>query len=144
VFSLEHEPQWAARVERNIPKHMRGTIELCVTPIRNHGEFDWYSLDGVRVPTDIGFVICDGPPGSTRGGRYGLGPVLTPLLAPGCIVLLDDTRRASEHDIMMRWCAELGARVMHQGSSYHVLELGRDRSHTGGGEAAGHLKVARV
>jgi hypothetical protein len=144
VFSLEHEPRWAARVQRNIPKHIRDSVDLCVTPIRNHGEFDWYSLDDVRVPTDIGFVICDGPPGSTRGGRYGLGPVLTPLLAPGCIVLLDDTRRPSEQDIMMRWCAELGATVKHQGSSYHVLELAHDRSHPDRGEAAGHLQVARV
>jgi hypothetical protein len=123
VFSLEHEPRWAARVQRAIPKPMRDTIDLCVTPLRNQGEFDWYSLAGVRIPTDIGFVVCDGPPGSTRGGRYGFGPMLRSLLSPGCIVLLDDTRRAAEHDIMMRWCAELGARVVHRGSTYHVLEL---------------------
>jgi hypothetical protein len=102
---------------------MRGTIDLRVTPLCNYDEFDWYSLEGVQLPTDIGFVICDGPPGGTRGGRYGLGPVLMPLLAPSCIVLLDDTRRTSERDIMVRWCAEFGATVIHRDSTYHVLEL---------------------
>jgi hypothetical protein len=124
VLSLEHDPQWAARVERDLPQDLRATIDVCVTPIRNYGEFDWYSLDGVRLPSDIGFVLCDGPPGSTRGGRYGLGPVLMPLLAPGCIVLLDDTRRASEQDIMNQWCAQFGAAVRDGSSTYHVLEVG--------------------
>jgi len=123
VFSFEHDPQWAARLERSLPMHMRGTIDLCVTPIRNHGEFDWYSLEGVHLPTDIGFVLCDGPPGGTRGGRYGLGPILIPLLAPGCIVLLDDTRRSSEQHIMKAWCAQFGAAVVHRGSTYHVLKV---------------------
>jgi hypothetical protein len=123
VFSLEHDSAWAAQLERNLPVNLRGGVDLCVTPIRNYGEFDWYSLEGVRLPTDIGFVVCDGPPGRTRGGRYGLGPILTPYLAPGCIVLLDDTHRSSEHDVMLRWCAELGAVVVYQGSTYNVLEV---------------------
>jgi predicted RNA methylase len=124
VFSFEHDPEWAARLQRNVPEDLRGGIDLCVTPIRNYGDFDWYSLEGVRPPADIGFVVCDGPPGSTRGGRYGLGPILTPFLATGCIVLLDDTQRTSEHDIMIRWCAEFGAVVVDQGSTYNVLQVG--------------------
>ena len=124
VFSFEHDPEWAARLERDIPKDLRGVIDLCVTPIRNHGDFDWYSFEGVRLPIDVGFVVCDGPPGSTRGGRYGLGPMLTRYLAPRCIVLLDDTQRVSEHDIMIRWREEFGAAVIHQGSTYNVLQMG--------------------
>ena len=123
VFSFEHDPNWAARLQHDLPDELHRVIDLCVTPIRNYGDFDWYSLAGVQLPTDIGFVLCDGPPGSTRGGRYGLGPILTPFLAPGCIVLLDDTQRNSEHDIMMRWCAEIGSVVVHRGPTYSVLEV---------------------
>jgi predicted O-methyltransferase YrrM len=123
VFSLEHDPHWAARLERSVPQAMRDSIDLCVTPICNHGAFDWYSVAGVRLPNDIGFVLCDGPPGGTRGGRYGLGPILMSLLAPGCIVLLDDTRRFSEQQIMNEWCAQFGAAVVHESSTYHVLEV---------------------
>jgi Methyltransferase domain len=124
VISLEHDPEWAVRFERSAPEYLRGAVDLCITPIQSYGDFDWYSLEGVQLPADIGFVVCDGPPGGTRGGRFGLGPILTPCLAPRCIVLLDDTQRTSEHDIMLRWCAEFGAVVLHQGTTYSVLEVG--------------------
>jgi hypothetical protein len=125
VFSFEHDPEWAAKLRGTIPDRLRSSVELCVTPIRSYGEFDWYSLDGVTPPTDIGFVLCDGPPGKTRGGRYGLGPVLKPYLARGCIVLLDDTQRSSEHEVVLRWCEELNAAVIHEGGTYNVLEVRR-------------------
>jgi hypothetical protein len=44
--------------------------------------------------------VCDGPKGTTRGGRYGLAPVMKDRLAPGCIVLLDDTSREAERAII--------------------------------------------
>jgi len=126
VFSFEHDPGWAAKLQSAIPDRLRTSVELCVTPIRNYGEFDWYSLEGVTPPTDIGFVLCDGPPGSTRGGRYGLGPVLKPYLARGCIVLLDDTQRTSEHKVVLRWCTELNAEVIHEGGTFNVLQVRRN------------------
>jgi len=125
VFSFEHDPEWAAKLKGSIPERLRSSVDLCVTPIRSYGEFDWYSLEGVTPPTDIGFVLCDGPPGKTRGGRYGLGPVLKPYLARGCIVLLDDTQRSSEHEVVLRWCEELNAEVIHEGSTFNVLEVRR-------------------
>ena len=38
------------------------------------------------------------PPGSTRGGRYGLLTVLGERLAPGCTILLDDAGRPDERE----------------------------------------------
>jgi hypothetical protein len=125
VFSFEHDPAWAGKLSRSIPEQLRSSVELCVTPIRSYGEFDWYSLDGITPPTDIGFVVCDGPPGKTRGGRYGLAPVLKPFLARGCIVLLDDTQRTSEHEVVQRWCKELNGTVIHEGGTFNVLEVRR-------------------
>jgi hypothetical protein len=125
VFSFEHDPAWAAKLKNAIPDRLRSSVDLCVTPIRSYGDFDWYSLEGVTPPTDIGFVLCDGPPGKTRGGRYGLGPVLRPYLARGCIVLLDDTQRSSEHEVVLRWCEELNAEVIHEGGTFNVLEVRR-------------------
>jgi hypothetical protein len=125
VFSFEHDAAWAAKLRDAIPVTLRSSVDLCVTPIRSYGDFDWYSLDGVTPPTDIGFVLCDGPPGSTRGGRYGLGPVLKPYLARGCIVLLDDTQRSSEHQVVLRWCSELNAELIHEGGTFNVLKVKR-------------------
>jgi hypothetical protein len=128
VHSFEHDRDWAACIARDLPARLRPSVELNVTPIKSYGEFDWYSLEAVRAPTAIGFVVCDGPPGTTRGGRYGLAPVLRSHLAPGCIVLLDDTQRPSEREILGRWCAELGGSIVQEAGTYSVLAVGRDRS----------------
>ncbi|MEP7242476.1 MAG: class I SAM-dependent methyltransferase [Gammaproteobacteria bacterium] len=124
VYTFEHDADWAGRVESRMPSRLRKSVKLLVTPIRSYGAFDWYSLEGVAAPASIGFVVCDGPPGATRGGRYGLGPVLRSQLAPGCIVLLDDTQRPSESEVVSRWCSEMGASVVHKGETYNILSLG--------------------
>jgi hypothetical protein len=128
VHVLEHNAEWAARVQRALPTRLQSTVDLTVTPIRNYGEFDWYSMETVTPPRDIGFVVCDGPPGKTRGGRYGLAPVLGSHLAPGCLVIVDDTQRPAEREIVHRWCAELDGKVVDRASTYTVLSIGRTAS----------------
>jgi glycosyltransferase involved in cell wall biosynthesis/predicted O-methyltransferase YrrM len=125
LLSLEHDDAWAARARDALPADLRPAVTVATTPIRSYGAFDWYALEGCELPESIGFVLCDGPPGSTRGGRYGLGPVLARRLAPGCIVLLDDTQRSEEHSIVQRWCSELDARVIDEASTFTVLRIGR-------------------
>jgi hypothetical protein len=128
VHSFEHDPVWAERVLRNLPRHLRSTLSLHLTPIRSYGEFDWYSLDDIRLPPSIGFVVCDGPPGGTHGGRYGLAPLLHSYLAPGCLVLLDDTQRPGEHEIMRRWAIESDASLVHEEDTFSVLAMGTARA----------------
>jgi hypothetical protein len=125
VLSLEHEPLWAARVGDALSASWTRNVELAVTPLCGYGEFDWYSLAGVATPTPIGFIVCDGPPGSTRGGRYGLAPVLRNYMAPGCIILLDDAHRAGERAIIERWCLELSATIVEESTTHCVIQVGR-------------------
>jgi len=73
-----------------------------LTTLRDYGDFDWYDVDPLELPT-FSLVICDGPQGSTRGGRLGLLPVLRERLAPGCSILLDDAARPSEREVLRRW-----------------------------------------
>jgi len=124
VHSFEHSEEWAERLIRDLPEYLRPSLDLRVAPIRNYGEFDWYALDKSDAPSGIGFVVCDGPPGGTRGGRYGLGPVLRSQMSPGCVILIDDTQRQGEHEIVRRWCAELDASVVQEGSTYSVIKVG--------------------
>jgi hypothetical protein len=124
VHSFEHDPMWAERVLHCLPLHLRANLSLHLTPIRSYGEFDWYSLDDIRLPPSIGFVLCDGPPGGTHGGRYGLAPLLQSHLAPGCLVLLDDTQRPGEHEIIRRWGAESDASLVHEDDTFSVLSMG--------------------
>jgi len=55
------------------------------------------------MPEAFSLVICDGPPGTTKGGRYGLLPVLDKRLPPGATILLDDAGRPAETELIRRW-----------------------------------------
>lgn len=124
VHSLEHNSEWAERIMGELPPALRTSVDMRLTPIKSYDQFDWYSLDSLTLPAGIGFVVCDGPPGTTRGGRYGLAPMLRSFLKPGCIVLLDDTQRPAEGEIVHRWCEELPATIEHRGGTYTVLSVG--------------------
>jgi len=51
-------------------------------------------------------VVCDGPPGTTRGGRYGFLPVMLPYLSSKCTILLDDVEREGEQKTLLLWKEE--------------------------------------
>ena len=55
------------------------------------------------MTSGISLVICDGPPGDTRGGRYGLLPVCASHLADGCVILMDDAERMGEQAAISNW-----------------------------------------
>jgi len=124
VTSLEHTPVWAERVRNALPVQSRSNINVVDASIRDYGEFDWYTTDGLGTQADIGFIVCDGPHGSSRGGRYGLAPVLCDRMAPGCTILLDDSHRPDERAIVARWCSELPATVIEEGPTHSVLKVG--------------------
>lgn len=110
VWSLEHEPKWAARVQKYLRKYRIHSVTLCQAPIRSYGDFDWYSVSSLQaIPSKISLVVCDGPPGGTRGGRYGLVPVMLDKLSPDCTILLDDGARQEEKEIADRWSKLLAA-----------------------------------
>lgn len=123
VISLEHDQEWADRVLAALPDHLCAHVTLRLTPIKEFGEFDWYSVSPDDLPPRIGLVLCDGPPGGTRGGRYGLAPVVAKRLAARCVVLLDDTQRPGEHTVLERWRSEFHASVLEEGGTYSVIEI---------------------
>lgn len=108
LCSLEHDDAWRARVASALHRHAVTGVDLRACPLRAYGDFDWYDIAPDSVPSGIALVICDGPPGTTRGGRYGLLPVLHERLRPGCLILLDDADRPEEQAILRRWNAEFG------------------------------------
>jgi hypothetical protein len=109
VYSLEHEPKWATRVQKYLRKYRINSVTMCVAPIRSYGDFDWYSLPSLQtIPPRLALVVCDGPPGGTRGGRYGLVPVILDKLREDCVILLDDGARDEERSIASRWGQMLG------------------------------------
>lgn len=93
-------------------------------PLISYGEFDWYDisaacLDGLHI--DV--VVCDGPPGATRGGRVGLPYALGNQLAPGCMIYFDDTHRKGEQEILRKWAKDFELEPVGGSMSGHFLVL---------------------
>ena len=110
-WALEHHPEWAARVQSYLDRYGIDSVALCIKPLRDYGEFSWYDPPLESMPDSFAMVICDGPPGDTKGGRYGLGSVMKPSLRAGCVILLDDAGREQEIAVAKRWQAELDAPI---------------------------------
>jgi predicted O-methyltransferase YrrM len=109
VLSLEHEPKYAFKVQRYLDKYHLTSVKLYVAPLTTYGDFDWYSpppLDSITEKFSV--VVCDGPPETTRGRRYGLVPVMLEKLRPDCTILLDDGAREGERETAERWAKVLG------------------------------------
>jgi hypothetical protein len=110
VWTLEHDAEYACRVQGFLDRYGVHSVKICVSPLEDFGEFDWYQPPAfASIPGKFSLVICDGPPGGTRGGRFGLVPVMREKLRPDCTILLDDGGREDEREIASLWAAMLGA-----------------------------------
>lgn len=108
-WALEHNDSWGARVRKILDKHHIRSVNLVVRPLRDYGEFLWYDPPLESMQDEFHLVVCDGPPGTMKGGRRGLLPVLGGRFHPHCIILLDDVARREERLLGELWSEELGA-----------------------------------
>ncbi|HJZ79755.1 MAG TPA: glycosyltransferase family 2 protein [Pyrinomonadaceae bacterium] len=106
VYSLEHIDEWHARVSEAVVQFEIPNVRILLTPIRDFEGYAWYDACLNELPQRFGLAICDGPPGETQGGRYGLLPVIGDRLPPGAVILLDDTERSGEVEALRRWQRE--------------------------------------
>lgn len=108
IYSLEHHPQYFQRVKLLLERLDVPNVKLILAPLRSFGDFDWYDVTTSSLPSDFRLVVCDGPPSDTKGGRYGLMPVMFSHIATDAILLLDDVDRTDEKVILDRWTREYG------------------------------------
>jgi hypothetical protein len=108
VWSLEHMEEWQRHVQTRL--RLAGTeANVLLARLTSYGPFQWYEVPAV-LPRELRLVVCDGPPGTTPGGRYGLLPLLGDRLPKGTVILLDDARRLDEQRVLQRWEKEAGWR----------------------------------
>lgn len=125
VWSLEHHPEWRLRMRREIADLGLDMNELCAAPLKDYGSFSWYDAPLETMPANFALAVCDGPPGDTPGGRYGLIVMLRDRFKAGGLVLIDDYQRAEEQAIAQRWVQETGSTLEQHGSEkpYAVMRL---------------------
>ena len=117
---LEHNLPWLQNLRQSAPSlEKRARVRLTHAPLRTHNNnFEWYDVDVRSLNQCIELVVCDGPPGgTTRGGRYGLLPVMSELLAPDARVILDDANMEHGRDAIERWIYEYGGEVVHRSAN---------------------------
>ncbi|MCU7846247.1 MAG: class I SAM-dependent methyltransferase [Candidatus Thiodiazotropha sp. (ex Monitilora ramsayi)] len=78
-------------------------VTLVYAPLIDYADYRWYRIPKTLTDDDISLVVCDGPPGSNPGGRYGLLPTMQHRLTKDCVILLDDTHRSAEQKIIDIW-----------------------------------------
>jgi hypothetical protein len=102
MISLEHNTNWAKKVQSQIKKYKLTNNELLLRPLINYGDFDWYDINDVAI-AEIGLCICDAPPGSTYGGRKGFLYLFKDKVNEGSVILVDDTIREAEQSMIKEW-----------------------------------------
>jgi len=109
LTSLEHNPAWRCKLQKLLRRYGANRAVVLSSPLTDYGDFCWYQLpDSPRLHRRFTAVVCDGPPGDTPGGRYGLLPLLQEWLAPACLILLDDLERQEEQAVAESWTAQFG------------------------------------
>jgi len=106
IRSLEHSPEWQQRISAVLTKHRIANVEVLNSPLRDYGNFSWYDAPLQDLPDEFRLVVCDGPPGMTKGGRYGLLPLFRARLPQGAVIVLDDAGRPGEVELLNRWQRE--------------------------------------
>jgi len=123
IWSLEHSQAWGDRTKSYLHKYNINSACLCIKPLKDYGEFSWYDPPFDSMPDKFDMVICDGPPKVTKGGRYGLLPIMRKRLKPNSIILLDDAGREQEQAIFTRWKNESKQVLKFKAQRNHILEL---------------------
>ena len=111
-WALEHSPFWALRIRRYLDRFAIDSVTVATGGLRDFGDYCWYDTSKAAFDgCGFSLVVCDGPPGDTKGGRYGLVPRMGHQLRKGCVILLDDMERPAEQSVAERWSAELDSPV---------------------------------
>ena len=110
VASLEHDPTYLeATRSLLVDAGLADTVDLRLAPLERvevEGDsYEWYAasaLAGLSGGVDI--VVVDGPPGAVgHWARFPAFPLLRGLLSHDALIILDDTHRAAEREIVERW-----------------------------------------
>jgi len=126
VWSMENSAQWRNRIMAVLKANEIFNVNVCHSPLIDYGDFTWYDPPLAKMPQSFSLVICDGPPGTTKGGRYGLLPIMRERFDPGMTILLDDAGRPQEADLIKKWGsseARLDTQIIDRGG--HVFAVMR-------------------
>ncbi len=106
LVSLEHLPEFDLSTSRLLAENLLDHVaEVRYAPIVD----GWYDPAAWADLTDIDMMLVDGPPGHlSHLARQPALQLLAHKMAPGAVVVLDDTHRSDEQMAMKLWSTICG------------------------------------
>jgi len=141
MVGIEHDLRFLETVAKQLELNGLDTYRLEHIPLkaRTSGQrtVQWYDdqiLDA--MPDLIDVLIVDGPPNwSGTGNRSPAWAALGEKMGEGALILVDDTHRPDERDMVGCWIAGGELQLLHDGDTFMALEVkraqGRDASRHG-------------
>jgi glycosyltransferase involved in cell wall biosynthesis len=112
-ISIEHEEQFYEATLDDLKKHtLEKYVTLLYAPLKrisiNGEEWFWYNTDRFETTINqIDLLLVDGPPGQIqKHSRYPAFPLLKKFFHKNTAVVLDDSDRPDEKEIINRWLLE--------------------------------------
>jgi len=102
MISFEHIDFWAKKIQNRLNDNNLINNQIYIRGLKNYGEFEWYNLDNIELPS-FSLCICDAPPSNTLGGRRGFMYLLKDKLDDNAVILVDDTIREDEQLMISEW-----------------------------------------
>ena len=121
--ALENSKEWYEITRRSLLFLGFSPNALKMTPLKNYNEFEWYAVEEENMNEVFDFIVCDGPPGHSLGGRRGLLPVLKKNLSENCIIFLDDAGREGEKEVLDYWEKEFGLIAEIKGATHPYAQI---------------------
>lgn len=112
VWSLEQDADWAEHVGRFLKSHEIANTRVIHAPLKRYGDYVWYDIEGIELPSRFDLVVCDGPAVFEHWGdaflqwRYGVLPVLASRSIGVGEILLDDATEPRAARLLTRWSDE--------------------------------------
>lgn len=109
LISIDHDKDYAEKTRAELKRHrLDHLVDVIHTPLvmttTKGGPKPWYDISVLKSTTDINLLIIDGPPRHTcRDARLPAFEQLSKRLAPGCIVVIDDSLRPDEKRSLDAW-----------------------------------------
>jgi hypothetical protein len=112
-ISVEHDKQFYDATLMDLKEHgIEKSVTLLHAPLKNikiKGKvWFWYDTGVIYEMVDlIDILLVDGPPGQIqKHSRYPAVPLLKKFFNPNTIVVVDDSDRPDEKEIINRWLLE--------------------------------------
>jgi predicted O-methyltransferase YrrM len=109
IVALEHVPEFAEATRESLRKHgVEDYAEVRDAPLHlgpiEEREFYWYDVSQLGDVKDIDLLLVDGPPGVIQQhSRWPAIPKLFERLSAEAMVLMDDTNRQDEQEVIALW-----------------------------------------